>query len=111
MLQSTFTSVPDLGSSVYPWLPVRLLCRHRYPTISRVGSITCPKLIMHSPDDDMIPVAHGRALFEAAALPKAWLDLRGGHNAGPGGQGPEYAAGLRAFLDLVAREPAGTAKP
>ena len=33
VLQSTFTSVPDIGARVYPWLPVKLLSRHRYPSL------------------------------------------------------------------------------
>ena len=111
ILQSTFTSVVDLGQGIYPWLPVRLLCRHRYPSLERVGSITCPKLIMHGAEDEMIPWAHGRALLEAAAPPKEWFDLAGGHNAGPGAQDPQYAECLRSFLERAVRPGDRAARP
>ena len=30
ILESAFTSVPDMAASIYPWLPVRLLYRYQY---------------------------------------------------------------------------------
>lgn len=82
ILASTFTSVPDLGAQVYPFLPVRLISRIAYDNRANLGTIRVPLLIAHSLDDDIIPYAHGRALFEAANEPKQFLDLAGGHNDG-----------------------------
>jgi fermentation-respiration switch protein FrsA (DUF1100 family) len=39
-------------------------------------------LIAHSPQDDIVPFAHGQALYEAAPAPKEFLELKGGHNDG-----------------------------
>ncbi len=80
VLASTFTSVPDLGAQIYPWLPVRLLARVEYGNLARIGQIKAPVLIAHSRDDEVIPYAHGEALFAAAAEPRLFLSLRGGHN-------------------------------
>jgi fermentation-respiration switch protein FrsA (DUF1100 family) len=82
VLASTFTSVPDLGSQIYPWLPVRLLSRVSYDNRARMGAIHAPVLIAHSRDDDVIPYAHGEALYAAALEPKQMLLLAGGHNDG-----------------------------
>ena len=82
VLASTFKSVPDLGAQIYPWLPVRLLARIRYDNLARIGSIAAPVMIAHSRDDDIIPFAHGEALFAAAHEPKQMLVLAGGHNEG-----------------------------
>ena len=82
IIASTFTSVPDLGAQVYPFLPVRLIGRIAYDNRANLGTIRAPVLIAHSRDDDIIPYAHGRALFEAANEPKQFLDLAGGHNDG-----------------------------
>ncbi len=95
VLQSTFTSLPDVGARVYPWLPVRLLSRFRYNARSHVGQAKCPVLIAHSPTDEIVPYALGRLLFEAANEPKEFLDLSGSHNDGLDLAG---AAGLEAFL-------------
>ena len=82
VLASTFTSVPDMGADLYPLLPIRLLARIRYETLTRLSQITCPVLVIHSRDDDIIPFAHGRRLFEAARPPKQFLEIQGGHNDG-----------------------------
>lgn len=82
ILTSTFTSVPNLGAELYPWLPVRLLARIRYDTLARLPRIDCPLLVVHSRDDDVIPFAHGRRLFEAAGATRQFLEIEGGHNEG-----------------------------
>jgi fermentation-respiration switch protein FrsA (DUF1100 family) len=82
VLASTFTSVPDMGADLYPLLPVRLLARIHYNTLERLPQIKAPILVIHSRDDDIIPYAHGRRLFEAAGQPKQFLELEGGHNEG-----------------------------
>ena len=80
ILESTFTSIPDLARRMYPVYPTRLLARVRYDTIKRIGDLSCPVLILHSPDDEIIPYAHGRKLFEAAPEPKEFVEMTGGHN-------------------------------
>ena len=39
-----------------------------------------PKLFLHSPEDAIIPYAHGQRLFAAATEPKRFVTLRGGHD-------------------------------
>jgi len=94
-----FTSLPELGQQLYPWLPVKLLSRYRYATLQKISSISCPKLIIHSADDEIVPFRHGRALFERACAPKEFLEIRGGHNEGFLVSGTVYTQGLQQFLD------------
>lgn len=82
VLESAFTSVPDLAAEIYPWLPVRLLSRYRYDSIDRLPQVSCPVLIAHSPDDEIIPFQHAEELFAAANEPKRIFELQGGHNDG-----------------------------
>jgi alpha-beta hydrolase superfamily lysophospholipase len=82
VIASGFTSVPDLGQQLYPYLPIRWLARIRYDTRKYLKSVTVPVLIAHSPQDDIVPFEHGRALFAAANPPKQFLELAGGHNDG-----------------------------
>lgn len=98
ILESTFTSVPDMGVRQFPFLPVRLLARIQYDTLARLPQINAPILIIHSPDDDVIPYDHGQQLFKAANQPKAFLQLIGGHNEGFILSGNQYKAGLAAFI-------------
>ncbi len=101
VLASTFTSVPDMGAQVYPWLPVRLLARIVYDNIARIREIQVPVMIAHSRGDDIIPFAHGQALFAAAREPKQFLELAGGHNEGFLFARDEWIAAVGAFLDRV----------
>ncbi|MDP1559441.1 MAG: alpha/beta hydrolase [Nitrosomonas sp.] len=82
VLASVFTSVPDLAEQIYPFLPVRLIARINYPTIDYLQSVTGPVLVAHSPQDEIVPFAHGQNLYRAASEPKQFLTLQGGHNNG-----------------------------
>ena len=80
ILESTFTSVPDLGKEFYPLLPVQMISRFQYATKQHITAINSPVLLMHSRDDEIIPFAHGQQLFELANQPKYFVALSGGHN-------------------------------
>ncbi|UZJ44449.1 alpha/beta hydrolase [Marinimicrobium sp. C6131] len=103
ILESGFTSVPDLGAELYPFLPVRLLARYRYDTREALSAVTAPVLVVHSRDDDIIPFSHGRALFEAAAEPRQFLELEGDHNTGFLRSRERYVRGLEQFLRTLER--------
>lgn len=99
ILESTFTSVPDLGAEHYPWLPVRMFARIRYETRATLTAIHTPLLIVHSRDDDLIPFQHGERLFAAANEPKQFLAINGNHNDGFLVSGERYRQGIARFLD------------
>lgn len=101
ILESTFTSLPDMAAHIYPYLPVRWLCRFRYDTLERLPRIACPVLVMHGRDDEMIPYAQGRRLFERAREPKWFCELGGSHNTGREASAKAYEAAVRAFIDEV----------
>lgn len=98
ILASAFTSIPDLGAQLYPWLPVRWLSRIHYDNLSNLTKVRAPLLVAHSPGDEIIPHAHGRRLFAAAREPKAFLELRGGHNEGFVFSRDEWRKAISAFL-------------
>ncbi len=104
VLESTFTSVADMGAARFPYLPVRLLCRYSFDTLSRVERVACPVLAIHSPDDDIVPFAHGQALFQAfqqAGKDADFLDLSGDHNSGWLASEIRYVQGLDRFFSRV----------
>ena len=98
VLASTFTSVPDMGADLYPLLPIRLLARIRYDSLARLPALACPLLVIHSRNDDIIPFAHGRRLFEAARPPKQFLEIEGGHNDGFVFEREDWVRKLDGFL-------------
>ncbi|MBA7648620.1 hypothetical protein ES703_56408 [subsurface metagenome] len=98
ILESTFTSLPDIAASLYPYLPVRLLLRFKYNTAEYLGKVNCPVLIVHSRDDEIMPFSHGRRLFEMASEPRKFLEISGTHNEGFITSGKDYEKGLNAFI-------------
>jgi uncharacterized protein len=79
ILDGALTSVVERAQELFPYAPVRWIAASRYPSIERIGRLTLPKLFLHARDDEVIPLAHGRRLFEAAAPPKRFVELRGTH--------------------------------
>jgi len=98
VIESAFTSVPDLGAALYPWLPVRLLCRFRFSTREYLGQVQCPVTVIHSKMDEMIPFAHAEKLYAAAPEPKSLVVIEGDHNDGYLVSGDAYAAALSTML-------------
>ncbi|MEE8321672.1 MAG: alpha/beta hydrolase [Gammaproteobacteria bacterium] len=101
ILESTFTSIADMGKHYYPYLPVSLLTRIKYASIDRISSIPQPSLFIHSPSDDIVPYTLGRKLFDAATGPKTFLEIRGTHNEGFLMSGNTYIDGLDRFITNV----------
>jgi uncharacterized protein len=98
ILEGAFTSVPDRGAEVYPFLPVHLMARNRFPSLERIGRLRMPILIIHGRDDVTIPIAHGRRLFAAAPEPRTFLEVPGGHDNAFSTDSAAYDAGIRRFL-------------
>lgn len=98
ILESTFRSAPEMARKMFPYLAVNLICKYDYNTGERLANITCPVLIAHSTDDEMIPFKHGRELYKLAGEPKVFVEMRGGHNAGGLDIDSSYQQTLREFL-------------
>ena len=101
ILESTFVSVPELAKKYYPIVPIGWLARIRYDSISRMPSVRCPVLVIHSRDDDLVPIAHARALFAAAPEPKEFIELSGDHNSGFMTSAQVYTGGIARFLERL----------
>ncbi len=99
IIESSFTSVGDIGQKLFPIFPIRSLIRYTFNSVEKIGQIQIPKLITHSPDDELIPYTMGQKLFEAAAEPKQFIKLSGGHNSRSYFKDPEYKKALLWLLN------------
>lgn len=98
ILKSTFTSIPDLGSDIYGFLPVSALSRHRFETKSKIEKFLFPLLVVHSRSDTLIPFQHGQRLYQLAPEPKLFFESYGGHNASPLELGEEFKKTIKDFV-------------
>jgi pimeloyl-ACP methyl ester carboxylesterase len=99
IIESSFTSIPDMAKALFPKLPSILLLRFKYNTRERLRDIHCPVLIIHSPDDRTIPFVCGEVLYESANPPKKFLRIKGDHLYGFIKSKKKYIKGLREFFD------------
>ncbi len=81
VLDAPYTSIVDVAAGAYPFLPVRNFMFDRYETMSFLPRVKAPLLIVHGEADSVIPVAMGRAIYEAANGPKEIATFPGaGHS-------------------------------
>ncbi|OGV51848.1 MAG: hypothetical protein A2017_19060 [Lentisphaerae bacterium GWF2_44_16] len=80
ILESGFLSVPEMASDIYPFFPGKFLASIKHPTIKYIKNVKCPKLIIHSADDEIVKFRHGETLFREAPPTKEFLKLNGSHN-------------------------------
>ncbi len=108
ILESSFTSAKDVAATLYPYLPVSILCRYKYDSEEALKTSRCPLLFIHSTDDEIIPIKLGRKLFEASPEPKTFIEIEGDHNSGFLLSSRKYEDGIRAFLGSLKTPPPTT---
>jgi len=112
VLQSTFTSIPDIGAELFPWLPVRLISTIKYDTHAKLPRIKVPVLVMHSREDDLIRFRHAEKNFAVANEPKFLCELTGAHNDAAWENG-EFRKAIEKLLSMVIEntEPSSRTSP
>ena len=98
VLESTFTSMKDMGSNQYPYLPIEMLLKHEFDSMSRLSSIKTRTLVIHSREDGLVPFEMGRMLHLGLGPRSSFLEIEGGHVNGFIQSGERYRSALRDFL-------------
>jgi len=100
ILESTFSSAREFSKSVFPVLSRILIFRYRFNSLGKIKKITCPLLVMHSPDDEIIPFHLGEKIYQTANQPKYFIKMKGDHNNGFLLSQPDYERSLKKFIEL-----------
>ena len=80
VLEAPFTSVVEVAQYHYSFVPASVLVHDRFDSISSIGKIKAPILVLHGDRDRVVPPRYGRALFDAAPEPKEfWFAPEAGH--------------------------------
>lgn len=96
ILESTFTSLRDAASSLYPAMLVNMLVADRLDSASAIANYEGPLLQCHGQADSVIPFDLGEELFAAANEPKTFIAMFGlDHNDWPS---EEYFQAVETFL-------------
>ena len=78
ILEAPFTSAIDIARLHYWYVPLSLLMLDQFRSIDHVPAIHAPLFVLHGDADGIVPVAHGRRMFETANEPKEMLEIPGG---------------------------------
>jgi fermentation-respiration switch protein FrsA (DUF1100 family) len=101
IVEGGLISVLQRGQELYPFIPVRWIARTRFSSIDKIPKVTPPKLFLHAVADEVIPVSHGRRLFQAAAEPKTFVELRGTHSDAFAADSSRYFGSIADFMSTL----------
>jgi pimeloyl-ACP methyl ester carboxylesterase len=99
VMVTPFDSLRELAAHHYPWLPVRLLLRHRMEAAESLRDLDVPAAIIIAENDIIVPAARSAPLREAARDLRSHIAIAAGHNdlySHPG-----FAGALRASVAAV----------
>lgn len=101
IVESSFTSVGDMGRRMLPFLPVNWMLRERLPSIEKIGRFTGPVFVSHGEGDQVIPYTQGQRLFDAANEPKTFYTPPAGLDYHSAPLCEEHRRRLRDFIDSL----------
>lgn len=100
ILVSPYDSLRDIAAKIYPWLPVGLLMRHPFDSLSRAPGINAPMLALVGTRDTVVPPAHSQRLHDAWKG-RALLRLLQGADHNDMMDHPEFWPSVDSFLRAV----------
>jgi pimeloyl-ACP methyl ester carboxylesterase len=107
IVESGFTSIADMAryDPLFRAVPVGLILKHRFDSISKIAHLKLPILILHGSDDAVVPPSMSQRLYEAAPEPKRIVLLSGGdhHNSASVAPG-QFKRAVRDFVSSQGEE-------
>jgi hypothetical protein len=103
VLEAPFPSASRVARKVYWFLPgISLLVRGQFDTQAWLKEIRAPVLIVHCSQDPVIPFQFGQEVYDAALLPKHFLQINGHCHEESSLIAPtQYRAALMEFLTRI----------
>lgn len=100
LIESTFTSLPDMSGKMFPLLPAKILLKEQLSSIDKIGEYHGPYYGSHGMKDTLIPFEQGRRLYENVASERKIFQPieEADHNDQPS---REYYENLAKFLDSI----------
>jgi fermentation-respiration switch protein FrsA (DUF1100 family) len=83
VLRSPFVSLAAVGRVHYPWLPVGLLLRDRYPLGEHIVRAAVPTTVVYGTADSIVPPGQSRSVAERAAGPVRVVAVPGADHNDP----------------------------
>ncbi|MBB5867290.1 fermentation-respiration switch protein FrsA (DUF1100 family) [Allocatelliglobosispora scoriae] len=106
VLRSPFAGLAEVAGRHYPFLPVGLLLRDRYPVADLIGRVTAPTLVVYGTADATVPPEQSRTVADRAGGPVTVLAVDGAdHNDASLLSGTELIGAIVALAERATSEP------
>jgi uncharacterized protein len=106
VLRSPFVDLASVGRVHYPFLPVGLLLRDRYPLADRLPTVKAPVTVVYGGADSVVPPRQSRAVAESAQSLTSLVEVEGAdHNDPSLLHGGRLIRSVVELADLVAATP------
>ena len=76
-----------------------VVIRYDFNTAQYIQRVNYPVLVLHSPDDEIMPFRLGEKVYESANQPKHFVRMRGDHNSGFYFSQPEYEQAIGKWIE------------
>jgi uncharacterized protein len=107
VLRSPFTELADVGAHHYPWLPVRVLLRDRFPVVSHLAASDVPVTVIYADGDSVVPTALSAQVADRAPSLAERVVLRGADHNDPVMFGPRVADAVVRLVRRITPDAAG----
>jgi hypothetical protein len=97
ILVSPYDSIESVAKGVYPFLPIRLMLKHRFDSLSHAPQLKAPLLCLVASDDRVIPRPHSERLYAAWGGTKQWSEIGPAAHDSIANE-PDYWRAIAAFL-------------
>ena len=101
ILESTMSSARDFARVVFKILSRLVVVRYEFNTAQLIKNVHYPVLVLHSPEDEIMPFHLGQKVYDEANQPKRFVRMRGDHNNGFLLSQPEYQQELDRWLKTL----------
>ena len=98
ILESTFSSSKDFARAVFPLFSRLLFMRYDFDTAEKIKHVKNPVLVLHSPNDEIMPYHLGEKVYQSAHQPKHFVKMKGDHNYGFVLSQPSYEQEIAGWL-------------
>jgi len=111
IIENTFTSIANMAAKMFPLLssflklmgpgkPLSFLLRNKWDNIGKIENISVPLLMLASTQDEMVPFAHMKSLYEAQKAPVCvWNQFHAHHMTAYEECRQEYWTAIKTFFD------------
>jgi len=98
VIEGAFSSHKDIAAEQVGFL-ARAIVREMYSAKKSIANYHKPLLVIHSSEDEIIPLKLGKIIYNSGNEPKEFYEIKHSHITGPTYYSTEIATKLKAMIE------------